>query len=94
MPHPIIEIDELLRLVIDELIETSPRAAVSFALTCRSLEEPTLSSLWKLQHSLPDLVKVLPNYTCVKDEYGIDLVVSGRGFSADHVLILPIHSGN
>ena len=47
MPHPIIEIDELLRLVIDELIGTSPRTAVSFALTCRALEEPMLSSLWK-----------------------------------------------
>ena len=94
MPHPIIQIDELLRLVIGELIGISPRAAVSFAVTCRSLEEPTLSSLWKQQYSLPDLVKVLPNHTCVKDERGVELsVVSDRDFPADQVL-MSIHPGD
>ena len=86
MPHQIIQIDELLRLVIDELIGTSPRAAVSFALTCRSLEGPTLSSLWKQQYSLPDLVKVLPSHTCSKDEHGVDsVVVSGHNFRTDRI---------
>ena len=78
MPHPIVEIDELVRLVIDELVETSPQAAVSFALTCRSLEEPTLSSLWKRQDSLDLLLMVLPSCTWAMDEGGV--IVSGREF--------------
>jgi len=65
MPQSILEIDELLRLVVDELVETSLQAAVSLALTCRSLEEPTLSSLWR-QHLLTNLLKVLPNYKGIK----------------------------
>lgn len=76
------EIDELLRLIVDELVETSPRAAVSFALTCRSLEEPTLSSLWKQQRSLANLVKVLPSHTWAHDEHGIGYIVSGYDFHA------------
>ena len=84
MSHPIVKIDELLRLVIDELIETSPQTAVSLALTCRSLEEPTLSSLWRQQHLLSGLVRVLPNHTWVKDEYGFGLIiVSGHDFPAN-----------
>ena len=62
MPHPIVEIDELLRLVIEELVQISPPTAVSFAVSCRFLEEPTLSSLWKHQSSLRTLVKVLPQH--------------------------------
>lgn len=60
MPHPIIQNDEVLRPLIDELVKASPRTAVSFAVTRRSLEEPTLRSLWEHQHSLVNLLKVLP----------------------------------
>ena len=83
MPHPIVEIDELARLVIDELVKTSPPAAVSFALTCRALEEPTLKSLWKQQRSLTNLVRVLPGHTRVADEDDHEIIVSGRGFPVD-----------
>jgi len=76
MPHQLFEIDELLRLVIDELVEIDPQAAVSFALTCRSFEEPTLSSLWKEQESLIDLMKVLPGCTRVRELYGRNIFVS------------------
>ena len=79
MPHPIVEIDELVRLVIDYLVEASPRTAVSFALTCRSLEESALSSLWKQQESLRRLLKVLPS----RNWFGSDgrvVAVSGRNF--------------
>jgi len=62
MSHPIVTIDELARLVIDELVQISPGTTISFALTCRSLEEPALSSLWKRQHSLIKLVLVLPQH--------------------------------
>ena len=80
MPHPIFEIDELLRLVIDELVEISQPSAISLALTCRSLEEPTLSSLWKKQSSLLDLIAVLPGAFWFEGSDGYDVVVSGQGF--------------
>ena len=82
MPHPIFEINELVGQVIDELVETSPRTAVSFALTCRSLEEPSLSSLWKQQKSLTRLLMVLPSCTCVEDDYGDEVIVNGHDFHA------------
>jgi len=82
MPHAIVEIDELLRLVIDELVATSPPTAVSLAITCRSLEEPTLSSLWRQQTSLDHLLKVLPGSTWAKKEYGLSVIVSVRSLSA------------
>ena len=78
MPHPIVKIDELVRLVINELVETNQRTAISFALTCRSLEEPTLSSLWKEQESFNRLLRVLPSEILVEDSYGF--IVSSRDF--------------
>jgi len=86
MPHQIVEIDELVRLIIDKLVETSPRTAASFALTCRSLEEPTLSSLWKRQSSLVVLVKVLPQHTWIEETNYVRSLVSGRSFRLDHIL--------
>ena len=77
MPHPIFQIDELLRSIIDELVKTSQQSAVSFALTCRSLEEPTLSSLWKEQSSLLNLIAVLPSATWVKSGDSDKAIVSG-----------------
>jgi len=86
MSHRIVEIDELARLVIDELVRTSPRTAVSFALTCRSLEEPTLSSLWKKNHSLIDLVRVLPNHTChLESGDSVKVIVSGCDLPGDRI---------
>jgi len=85
MPHPIVEIDELVRLVVDALVEISPQSAVPFALTCRSLEELTLSSLWKERHSFTDLIKVLPNHTWVQNDHGVESIVSGCDFLADCV---------
>ena len=62
MSRLIFEIDELLRLIIDELVETSKCSALSFALACRSLEEPALGSLWRNRDSLTNLIKVLPDH--------------------------------
>lgn len=77
MPHLIFDIDELLRLVIDEVVATSPQTAVAFAVTCRSFEEPTLSSLWRERRSLTDLTKVLSNHTRVRGGNGTYMIVSG-----------------
>jgi len=80
MPHAIVEIDELLRLVIDELVTTSPRTVVSLAVTCRSLKEPMLSSLWRQQMPLDHLLMVLPGSFWVKNNRGFAIVVSGSDF--------------
>ena len=61
--HPIFRIDELTLLIIGELVETSPPAAVPFVLTFQSLEDPTLSSFWREQRFLTVLVKALPGHT-------------------------------
>jgi len=83
MPPPIFEIDELMRLVIDYLVVMNPLSAVSFALTCRSLEEPTLSALWRQQqHLLIPLLRVLPQFTKEGDVY----VVSGCNFPLGYTL--------
>ena len=55
--HPILEIDELLRLIIRELMETGQETVLSLVLTCRSLEGPALSSLWKRQETLENLLE-------------------------------------
>ena len=78
MPHPIFDIDELSRLIIDELMG-SQQTLLSLALTCQSLEEPALSSLWGRQNKLTVLLKVLPNHTWAQDEPSSRSTVSGRG---------------
>lgn len=87
MSNSIFGIEELLRLVIDELVEASSRTAVSFTLTCRTLEEPVLSSLWKeRQHSLTVFLIVLQDLTWVSNKHGLNIVVGGCSFSIDHIL--------
>ncbi|KAF9643754.1 hypothetical protein BDM02DRAFT_3122990 [Thelephora ganbajun] len=83
MSHPVFGINELLRLVIDELIEDSLSTALSFAVACRSFEEPTLSSLWEHQDSLIVLLEVLPNHTLVQDEDGVETIVIEHDPSAE-----------
>ena len=82
MSHPIFEISELVRLIADELVEVSPRAAVSFALTCRSLEEPALCPLWKRQESFGRLLLVLPSCAWAGGEDGYPVVVSDHDIPA------------
>ena len=83
--HPTLEIDELLRLVISQLIKTSSRTIVSLALSSRSLEEPTLSSIWEIQYSLTHLLKY---HIWIQGELGItEFVVSGRDYL---IQILPL----
>ena len=85
MPCSIFEIDELVRLVIEQLVASSRRTAVSLALTCRSLEEPSLSSLWKQQKSLLVLIKVLPDHIWEVDENTFESIVSICDFPAGRI---------
>lgn len=77
-----------MRLVIYYLVEISSRSTASFALTCRSLEEPALGSLWKRESFLITLLHVLPQLTWVSDSYGY--IVSGCDLPLGQILY--IHS--
>ena len=94
MPHQILCIDELLRLIIDELVQTSKQTVPSLACTCRFLEEPALSSLWRRQERLTDLLKVLPNHTWAWVLHGQSIwsIVSGRSSLASSGLTSPRRS--
>lgn len=82
MPPLIFQIDELLRSVVDELVATDRGAAVAFALTCRMVEEPTLSLLWRRQHRLGTLSEVFSSPTCPADlDYHSHVVSSSRSGS-------------
>jgi len=89
MLHPILGIDELLKPIVEGLMEANLETVLSLALTCRSLEEPALSSLWKEQERLPNLLKVLTNHKWLRDEQGIMTIVSGRDFLAYRPVQLP-----
>jgi len=52
------------------LMNWSKSVHKQLALTCQSLEEPALSSLWKRQYLLEKLVMVLPQHVLVAVERG------------------------
>lgn len=59
----IFNIGELSRLIAGQLVLISRKSAVNLARTCRSLEEPVLSTLWEAQWSLCTLLETLPEET-------------------------------
>jgi len=64
-PNRVFKIGELARLIASQLVLVSRNSAVNLARTCRHLEEPALSTLWKTQDSLDTLLKALPDVTWV-----------------------------
>jgi len=58
--HRVFWIGELARLIVSQLVLTSPKSAANLARACRHLEEPALSTLWVTQSSLRTLLEVLP----------------------------------
>ena len=62
-PRRVFEIDELTRLIASQLVLISRQSTVNLACTCRSLEEPNLSTLWETQSSMSTLLGVLPKET-------------------------------
>ena len=87
MLHLILWINKLMRLVTDELAETSRRSAVSFTLTRRFLEEPALSSLWGKQNSWTDLIKVLLDHGWVRPGHDFESTVSGYDPFVDRIRV-------
>ena len=60
MPHRALTVDEILREVASRVTEIHPPTAVALARCAKFLEEPTLSSLWKIQDALLTLFMTLP----------------------------------
>ena len=59
--HPCLSVDEILRIIARELVNSGGKgAAVSLACCCRSLEDPVLDALWAIQVRLVCLFKCLP----------------------------------
>ena len=79
----------MLRSVTDEVVVTSLPTTVSFALACRSLEDPTLRSLWEQQESLNCLTRVLSSCTMVEGEDSDDVIVSGYHFPSSALYPIP-----
>ena len=59
--HPCLNVDEILRLIARELVQSELNAtAVSLACCCRSFEDPALDVLWEMQYRLTPLLKCFP----------------------------------
>lgn len=57
--HPL-QVDEVLRSIVEEVISLNPRSVLSLALCCSYLTDVSLSVLWEQQRKLSTLIKVLP----------------------------------
>lgn len=70
MPHKVLTIDELLRLIAAYVVDTDPSSAVALACCCKAFEDPVLGLHWQYQ-SLDNLAAVLP--TGILRRSGIDV---------------------
>jgi len=58
--HACLNVDEIVRLIADELVVSEAKAtAVSLARCCKNFEESVMDVLWESQHLLP-LLKCFP----------------------------------
>ena len=59
--HPYLNVDEILRLLACELVDSEAKStAVSLACCCKTFEDPVLDALWETQSKLFPLLKSLP----------------------------------
>ena len=59
--HPYLKVDEILRLIVCELVESEAKAtAVALACCSKSFEDPVLDALWETQDGLLPLLNSLP----------------------------------
>ena len=62
--HPCLRLDEIIRLLARELVESQAKTtAVALACCCKTFEEPVLDVLWETQARLTPLLKCLPQDT-------------------------------
>ena len=73
--HACLHVDEIVRLIACQLVESQGRAtAVALACCCRGFEDPVLDTLWETQHLLTPLLKTFPENVWEGGEY----MVSGQ----------------
>ena len=59
--HPCLGVDEILRLLAAELVESEANsAAIALACCCKTFEEPVLDALWETQDQMIPLLKCFP----------------------------------
>lgn len=59
--HPCLCIDEIVRLIARELVESRGGAtSIALACCCKALEDPVLDVLWETQDRMLPLLKSLP----------------------------------
>ena len=59
--HPCLNVDEILRLIIHELVASREKAkAIGSACCCKGFEDPVLDALWTTQDRLLPLLKSFP----------------------------------
>jgi len=69
--HPCLNVDEILRLLARELVESKAKATVAaLARCCKSFEEPVLGALWEEQERLAPLLKCFPRDVWEEDDDG------------------------
>ena len=81
--HPCLNVDEILRVLAYELVESEAKAtALSLACCYRSFEDPVLEALWETQDELFPLLKPLPG-----DVWKVE---AGQFVSPPPALISPV----
>jgi len=59
--HTCLSVDEIIRLLACELVASEAKAtAVALACCCKSLEDPVLDALWRMQTRLYPLLETFP----------------------------------
>ena len=76
--HPCLNVDEILRLLARELVESEKATVLSLACCCKSFEDPMLEALWETQDELLPLLKSFP-----EDVWKVE----GRHFVSSHQLL-------
>ena len=61
MVHRCLTVDEIFRIITNELVESGAKAtAAALARCCKSFEDPVLDALWATQDRLFPLLKSFP----------------------------------
>ena len=67
--HPCLNVDEILRIIVGELIASGGKAtAAGLACCCKCFEDPVLDVLWATQDQLLPLLKTFPGDVWGEDE--------------------------
>ena len=80
--HACLNVDEIVRLIAGELVESKTKAAaVALASCCKGFEGPVLDVLWETQDGLLPLLKSLPGDVWNEGGYAVSAPTT-RAFSS------------